>query len=327
MQSDPKLATDLRRLTHLIALAEEGRFSRAAVRVHLSEAAFGRSIKSLEDQVGMHLFDRNAQRVSLTRAGEMVLERARALVFDSSCLQRDIELMRQGDAGEIAIGAAPIPAATIMPRLLSELGRSSPQLVTRVRLGNLIGLIEKLEAQELDFCLGEPKLLARSDRYVSVLVGVQAGALFCRAGHPIEGNNKIGVDALRRYGIAGISATHSMMEQIAASYGFASAQEFPLTVECDDLNLLSRLVADSDVIGLLPDDLEAASRLDLRQLEVKLKKPVVVNLHAIWLKGRTMSPAALRAVSLAQTIANRRTGADSPVMRRARPSAGSPRAY
>ena len=100
MQPVPKLATDLRRLAHLIALAEEGRFSRAAVRVHLSEAAFGRSIKSLEDQVGMRLFDRDAQRVSLTRAGQMVLERARALVFDSSCLQRDIELMRQGDAGE-----------------------------------------------------------------------------------------------------------------------------------------------------------------------------------------------------------------------------------
>lgn len=308
MQPDPKLATDLRRLTHLIALAEEGRFSRAAVRVHLSEAAFGRSIKSLEDQVGMRLFDRDAQRVSLTRAGQMVLDRARALVFDSSCLQRDIELMRQGDAGELAIGAAPIPAATIMPSLLSELGRSSPQLVTRVRLGNLMGLVEKLEAQELDFCLGEPKLLARSARYASALVGVQGGALFCRPGHPIEGSNRIGLAVLRRYGIAAISATRSMMEQIAVSYGFDSAHDFPLTVECDDLNLLGRLVADTDVLGFLPDGMAEANKLDLRRLDIKVKAPVVVNIHAIWLKGRTMSPAALRAVSLAQQIATRLRG-------------------
>jgi len=306
MQPVPKLATDLRRLAHLIALAEEGRFSRAAVRVHLSEAAFGRSIKSLEDQVGMRLFDRDAQRVSLTRAGQMVLERARALVFDSSCLQRDIELMRQGDAGELAIGAAPVPAATIMPSLLSELGRDSPKLVTRVRLGNLMGLVEKLEAQELDFCLGEPKLLARSDRYASALVGVQGGALFCRAGHPIEGSNKIDLDALRCYGVAAISATHSILEQIAVSYGFGSAHDFPLTVECDDLNLLGRLVADTDVLGFLPDGMAEASKLDLRRLEFKVKAPVVANIHAIWLKGRTMSPAALRAVSLAQQIASRR---------------------
>ena len=305
MQPDPKLATDLRRLTHLIALAEEGRFSRAAVRVHLSEAAFGRSIRSLEDQVGMRLFDRDAQRVSLTQAGRMVLERARALVFDSSCLQRDIELMRQGDAGELAIGAAPIPAAIIMPSLLSELGRNSPRLVTRVRLGNLMALIEKLEAQELDFCLGEPRLLARSSRYSTALVGVQGGALFCRPGHPIERIGKIDVEVLRRYGIAGISATHSVMEHIAVSYGFESVHDFPLTVECDDLNLLGRLVAETDVLGLLPDGLTEASRLDLHRLGIKVKAPLAVNIHAIWLKGRTMSPAALRAVSLAQQIAVR----------------------
>ncbi len=237
----------------------------------------------------------------------MVLERARALVFDSSCLQRDIELMRQGDAGELAIGAAPVPAATIMPgHLLSELGRNSPQLVIRVRLGNLMGLVEKLEAQELDFCLGEPKLLARSTRYASALIGVQGGALFCRPGHPIEGSSKIDLDVLRRYGVAAISATHSLLEQIAVSYGFDSAHDFPLTVECDDLNLLGRLVADTDVLGFLPDGMAEANKLDLRRLELKVKAPVVANIHAIWLKGRTMSPAALRAVGLAQQIAARR---------------------
>lgn len=303
MQADPKLGTDLRRLSHLIALAEEGRFSRAAVRVHLSEAAFSRSIRSLEDQVGMRLFDRDAQQVSLTRTGQLVLERARTLIFDSSCLQRDIELIRQGDAGEIAIGAAPIPAATIMPRLLSELGRHSPQLVTRVRLGNLMALVEKLEAQELDFCLGEPKLLARSRRYESTPIGMHGGALFCRPGHPIDGNNDLDLEVLRRYGVAGISATQLVMEEIADSYGFDSAHEFPLTVECDDFNLLGRLVADTDVLGFLPDGLAEAKRLNLRRLDIKVKAPMLANIHAIWLKGRTMSPAALRAVALAQQIA------------------------
>lgn len=321
MQADPKLGTDLRRLSHLIALAEEGRFSRAAVRVHLSEAAFSRSIRSLEDQVGMRLFDRDAQKVELTRTGRLVLERARKLLFDSSCLQRDIELIRQGDAGEIAIGAAPIPAATIMPRLLSELGRCSPQLVTRVRLGNLMALVEKLEAQELDFCLGEPKLLARSTRYQSTPIGQHGGALFCRPGHPVEKSSEIDLDVLRRYGVAAISATQSVMEEIAASYGFGSASDFPMTVECDDFNLLGRLVAETDVLGFLPDGLAEANRLELRRLDIKVKVPMVANVHAIWLRGRTMSPAALRAVNLARQIAATDHGRASSTRAQAKGSA------
>ena len=100
---------------------------------------------------------------------------------------------------------------------------------------------------------------------------MQGGALFCRPGHPIEGSNKIDLGVLRRYGVAAISATHSVMEHIAVSYGFDSAHDFPLTVECDDLNLLGRLVADTDVLGFLPDGLAEANKLDLRRLEFKVQ--------------------------------------------------------
>ena len=55
-----------RRLTHLIALAEEGSFARAAERVHLSQPALSRSIQALEDELGMKLFDRAARGVAMT---------------------------------------------------------------------------------------------------------------------------------------------------------------------------------------------------------------------------------------------------------------------
>ena len=60
---------DIRRLNHLIALAEEGRFAVAAERMHLSQAAFSRSIQALEESVGFKLFDRGAKGAALTPAG------------------------------------------------------------------------------------------------------------------------------------------------------------------------------------------------------------------------------------------------------------------
>ena len=68
---------DTKRFNHFITLAEEGRFASAAARVHLSQAAFSRSIQTLEEQAGMRLFDRGAKGATLTEAGEFFLERAK----------------------------------------------------------------------------------------------------------------------------------------------------------------------------------------------------------------------------------------------------------
>ena len=81
------------------------------------------------------------------------------LSADFGNLQRDIELVRLGDAGEIVFGAAPIPAAVIVPELLCQLRQQNPGLVTRVHLGNLPTLLAQLDAQQIDFCLGDPRLV------------------------------------------------------------------------------------------------------------------------------------------------------------------------
>ena len=85
---------DLRRLEHLLALAEERHFGRAADQVHLSQPAFSRSIQAVEAELELRLFDREIGDVRPTPAGQFVIERARRLLFDARCLARDVELFR-----------------------------------------------------------------------------------------------------------------------------------------------------------------------------------------------------------------------------------------
>ena len=65
----------IKRLKHLVALADERNFSRAAERVHLSQPAFSRSVQSAEAELGLQLFDRGSLEVSCTSAGNFVIER------------------------------------------------------------------------------------------------------------------------------------------------------------------------------------------------------------------------------------------------------------
>ncbi|MDE1949443.1 MAG: LysR family transcriptional regulator, partial [Burkholderiales bacterium] len=91
---------DLRRLQHLVALADECHFARAAERVNLSQPAFSRSIQAIESQLGLRLFEREAGAVRPTPAGVFLVERARRLLFDARCVQRDVALYRDSRLGD-----------------------------------------------------------------------------------------------------------------------------------------------------------------------------------------------------------------------------------
>lgn len=293
---------DIKRLTHFIALAEDGRFALAAARVHLSQAAFSRSIQTLEGRVGLRLFDRGAKGARLTPVGEVLLRRAKELVFDSRCLERDIELVKRGDVGEISVGAAPIPAAVLVPEMLCQLRQQSPLLVTRVSMGNLPNLLAQLDSQSIDFCLGDPRLVAKSSRYEMISVGRQFGGLYCRKGHPLARKRLIGAEALQRYGVALISISPMLMKGLATGYGFEAASDFPLAVECDDIGILLHLVTHTDVLGLLPKAVAERCQKPLHLLEPANANRPYADVHAIWLKGRTLSPSAKRAIKITQDI-------------------------
>ena len=79
---------DLRKLKHLVLLAEELNFSRAAEKAHLSQTAFSRSIQALEQECGLHLFDRGTRTVKITTSGQHLLAKARSLGAQASDLIR-----------------------------------------------------------------------------------------------------------------------------------------------------------------------------------------------------------------------------------------------
>lgn len=292
---------DLRRLQHFIALAEEGRFALAARRVHLSQAAFSRSIQALEQQLDLRLFDRGAEGAHLTPAGEAVLARAQRLVFESGCLARDIQLIKTGDIGEMTIGVAPVPASVILPELISRLKREHPKLLIRTRMGNLRQLLAQLDAQEVDFCMGDPRLIQADPRYAMMALGDHAGGFYCRPSHPAARRSKADTGVLKEFGLATIALTRVLQDELAQQLGF-TAEEFPQAAECDDVNTLAHLVANSDVIGLLPHTIISQSRKRLRRLQVQGARAIHAQVHAIWLSGRTQAPATMRAVQLARKV-------------------------
>lgn len=125
---------EIRHLQHFIALAEEGKFTTAAQRVHIVQSGLSVSIKELEQELGCQLVMRTTRKVSLTAAGELFLEHARACL---TSLNDGVQAVRSQDGvvrGRLHLGIL----QSLMPyvqlaALLQRFRSSYPEVEFAVR--------------------------------------------------------------------------------------------------------------------------------------------------------------------------------------------------
>lgn len=285
---------DLKRLRHLVTLADERSFARAASRVHLSQPAFSRSVQAAEAEIGLRLFDRGGIEVKCTAAGAFVIERARKLLFDSRCLDRDVDLYRQGQAGELAFGVGPFPAATLLPPLMIELRRRYAGVQVRVEVNNWTYLVEHLRQEQIDLFVADVRDVPQDpDLSITPLVR-QAGGFYCRPGHPLLAHARLEPRDLLPYGLASVRLPRALQEQFAAALGLPPGKTLPLALECDDVATLKRVAASTDtVLGCTHPAVTAELAAGaLVELPLQGLPPLHAEMGLAFLTGRSHSPVA-----------------------------------
>lgn len=119
---------DYRHLKYFLEVASQKSFSKAARNLHISQSAISRMIKSLEDEIGVTLFIRNAKTVELTAPGTIFLNYAKRCVFSFEHLKSDFENEFNLKQDTIEIGLPPITDAHVFAKLLGEFKKNYPQI-------------------------------------------------------------------------------------------------------------------------------------------------------------------------------------------------------
>ena len=145
----------IRRLQTLLAFAETGSFALAAERMHLTPAAVGQQMKSLEDEVGRMLFNRDTRAPTLTAHGEAMVPRARRLLRDYQIL---LSGMEPEETPELTIGAVDTAMTGLVPSTLLQLRRSERQWHLRIVPGLSASLLSQVDRGSLDAAIiSEPR--------------------------------------------------------------------------------------------------------------------------------------------------------------------------
>ena len=131
MSQDAGLDSD--ELRSFLAIAEQRHFGRAAERLYISQPALTKRLQRLEEKVGGRLLERGRGAMELTPAGEVLLERARALLHEGEAA---LEISRQavrGTAGQLRIGFGIASLAQLLPEAVLRFRRAFPNVQIRMR--------------------------------------------------------------------------------------------------------------------------------------------------------------------------------------------------
>jgi DNA-binding transcriptional LysR family regulator len=180
------MALNLNSLRLFLAVATHGGFSRAARITGVSQPAISKAVRLLELQSGAQLLVRSASRVTLTEAGALLVEHAKALFAEERAAEEELEALRGLRQGVLRIGGSTTLASYFLPPILGALHRAHPGIDIALLSANARTIVAAVVEHEVELGLVEGpvddgRLEVRPWREDALVVVVSPGHPLARA--------------------------------------------------------------------------------------------------------------------------------------------------
>lgn len=184
----------LRQLEVFVAIAHQQNLTRAADELAMSQSAASSSLKELESQFGLQLFDRIGKRLQLNEQGRLLRPQAEALLAQA----RDFEqsLLQHAEAGPLNVGATLSIGNYLAVGLMAQYMERYPKASLQLDVANTRNIVERVLNFELDVGLIEGEL---NHPDLEILSWRQDElAVFCHPDHPLAQQSTVSDDDLRQ---------------------------------------------------------------------------------------------------------------------------------
>ena len=143
----------LQQLRILKAVASEKSFTKAAEILYVSQPSLSKQIKILENRLGIVLLNRENSTISLTEAGRVFLQYSERILAlcEESC--RAINDVKNGDRGNLTVGASQTIGTYLMPRVLALFAQNYPQISIKVQVDSTRVIAKNVVNREIDIAV------------------------------------------------------------------------------------------------------------------------------------------------------------------------------
>ena len=240
-----------RHLEFLRMIIERGSFAKAAQAIGVSQPAVTLAMQTLEQELGFSLFRKQGRQKYPT---DRALAFAKASHEVSNAMKRLSRVRATAphnspEQPTLRVGAAPAAGLIYGPLIYNTLREKAPKHVLQILTGSAPELLEKLQQQLLDFVIAPiPRKfpLGQLRRHVMY---VGDPIIYARVGHPLAKASTLSQIARADWVVAGVAGTPGNLIEEA----FRVRRWTPprIAVQCANYTMLLRLVADTDLLGVV----------------------------------------------------------------------------
>ena len=278
---------DLLQIRYFQKVAEYQHMTKAAEALHIAQPSLSKTIRLLEEELGLPLFDRHGRVITLNDAGKIFLQYANIITNSVSDARQQLEEYRKTENATIHISQRVAPIW--FPELIAEFHEMYPTV--RFVVEQHQHLLSNYRKDTIDFVFfssGEPTETASQKTILSerILLGVPLK-------HPFAEINEIEVEKLDGMDFIGSAPQESALRQSVEQY-FRIANASPnFVLDCDDYMTVKEFVRTGVGLACIPEISWRANEAKDRIHYVNLKSPECFrHLNMAWKTGGYISKAS-----------------------------------
>ncbi len=278
-------------LQAFLAVADTGSFSRAAERLYLTQPAVSKRLASLEDELGIRLFDRMGRNVRLTHAGEVLLDKARDILLHAQDMKHIASNLQTEISGVLTLGTSHHIGLHRLPPVLKDFRSRYPRVNLDIRFLDSEAACSAVAKAELEMAV---VTLPNEPAAKLQLRPVWEDTLYFVAapGHPLARQARVTLQDLSCHPavLPGPSTyTRSILDRVLQKHNL----ELTLGMSTNYLETLKMLAEINLGWSLLPQSMLDQASLSILPVDVHLSRSLGVVTHT----DRTLSNPAKALLS------------------------------
>lgn len=291
---------DIRQLKYFLEIAREGQITRAAKKLNMEQPPLSRQLRLMEEELGVTLFDRNGKRLQLTRAGELLQERADKLLQELDETMQAVKEVDEGIAGELSIGSV-VSCIPLLPPHIKTFREQYPMVTFKIAEGDHFLLGEQLEKRKIELIVARlpfeaagdnryEELQLPSDPYVAVIPSEWKSA---------AGQSSITTGELASFPFLTLKTdkTTGMHERVMKE--FREHGHVPQVIcECSSVAIIMAMVAQGIGVTVFPKSVMESFPLSAITMLRIADADFLSGVGIVWLKDRYLSRSAARFIHL-----------------------------
>ncbi|MDR0267088.1 cidABC operon transcriptional activator CidR [Paenibacillus sp.] len=290
---------DIRHLQYFMEVARLQSFTKAAESLYITQPTISKTIRNIEDELGVTLFDRSNKKIELTDAGQIIYEQAQPIVKSFHSLSAELGDLKNLQKGHIRLGLPPMVGASFFPQVIGQFHKKYPQVTMQVFEDGAKKVEKDVESGLLD--IGVAVLPTEEDLFHYFSFVREKLMLLVHPSHHLSGHDAVPLAELADESFVLFREDFALHDRIITECVRVGFQP-RIVYESSQWDLISGMVAAGLGIALLPETI--CRELDQERIRILplINPSIPWQLGMIWRKDRYLSFAAREWISFAKNI-------------------------